>query len=160
MVIIYLNKYLWKETSSCILFSPLVFGLLVSVEDVAAGLVVDDGAVVRRVGVVGAAGGEGGEVDGVLLVVVVHVLQPLVALAVGGGERVGRQRLLADVLGKPHALGLDGSGVVDRLSVVNGGGVVNWGRVVNWGSVKWRSMVNWRGMVNWPRCVVGEGVDR
>ena len=48
---------------------------MVSVEDVAASLVVDDGAVVRRVGVVGSARGEGGEVDGVLLVVVVHVLE-------------------------------------------------------------------------------------
>ena len=55
-------------------FMSLVQSSVVSIKDVAAALVVDDGAVVRLVRVVGAARGEGGEEDLVPLVVVVHVL--------------------------------------------------------------------------------------
>ena len=56
------------------IYVSLVQSSVVSIKDVAAALVVDDGAVVRLVRVVGAARGEGGEEDLVPLVVVVHVL--------------------------------------------------------------------------------------
>ena len=128
------------------------FRSLVSIEG--SGPVVDEGAVVRLVGVVRAARGVGGEVDLVPLRVVVHVLKPLESGVLSVGERVRGQGNAANVLRKSDALR------DDRSSMVGCSMVGNWRCVVgNWCRMVDRRMVN-RRMVN-RRCMVDRHmVDR